>query len=67
MRKNNIGVQLHYFPALLQPYYKNLGFGEGDFVEAEKYAKRSFSLPVYPELKDKDIEITSKLLKNLLN
>ncbi len=67
MRENGIGVQLHYWPVHLQPYYKNLGFGEGDFVEAEKYAKRSFSLPVYPELKDKDIEITSKLLKNLLN
>ncbi|MDA9693774.1 UDP-4-amino-4,6-dideoxy-N-acetyl-beta-L-altrosamine transaminase, partial [Prochlorococcus sp. AH-736-P13] len=37
MRKNNIGVQLHYQPVHLQPYYKKLGFKEGDFPNAEVY------------------------------
>ena len=29
MREHGIGVQLHYIPVHLQPYYRNLGFKEG--------------------------------------
>ena len=35
LRANNIGVQLHYIPVHLQPYYRSLGFSDGDFPEAE--------------------------------
>ncbi len=66
MRKKGIGVQLHYSPVHLQPYYKKLGFKKGDFPEAEDYASRSFSLPLYPELKSSDLKRISSILKNLI-
>ena len=66
IRKVGIGVQLHYSPVHLQPYYKRLGFKKGDFPEAEDYASRSFSLPLYPELTNSEIRRISKELKKLV-
>lgn len=50
MRANGIGVQLHYWPIHLQPFYRKLGFQEGDFPNAETYSTTSFSIPLYPGL-----------------
>ncbi len=66
MRKNGIGVQLHYTPVHLQPYYKKLGFKKGDFPKAEEYASRSFSLPLYPELNNSDLRKIVMILKELI-
>ena len=66
MRKNNIGVQLHYFPVHLQPYYKKLGFKKGDFSAAEEYSDRALTIPLYPELKFSDLKRVSKVLKKLI-
>ena len=48
MRENNIGVQLHYQPIHLNPYYRNLGFKNGDFPNAELYGQNAFSIPLFP-------------------
>ena len=50
LRAAGIGVQLHYSPVHLQPYYRRLGFAEGDFTASEAYASKAFSLPIYPGL-----------------
>ena len=42
LRDNNIGVQIHYSPIHLQPYYKKLGFKEGDFPNSELYEKNAY-------------------------
>ena len=56
MRSIGIGVQLHYSPVHLQPYYRELGFAEGDFPEAEAYANSAISLPLFPGLTQLDQE-----------
>ena len=43
-------MQLHYSPVHLQPYYRALGFAEGQFPEAEAYASSAISLPLFPGL-----------------
>ena len=50
LRNNGIGVQLHYTPVHLQPYYRKIGFNVGDFPNSEDYAINAISLPVYPGL-----------------
>jgi dTDP-4-amino-4,6-dideoxygalactose transaminase len=53
------GIQtgIHYpTPIHLQPAYKELVYGEGDFPEAERLAKRMLSLPMFPELRREQIE-----------
>ena len=62
LRASGIGVQQHYSPIHLQPYYRKLGYGEGMFEHAEVYASRCMSLPLYPGLTDEDqIFVTSNL------
>ena len=50
LRSAGIGVQLHYTPVHLQPYYRTLGFAEDQFPEAEAYADSAISLPLFPGL-----------------
>lgn len=47
---SGIGVNLHYYPIHLQPFYKNLGFVEGDFPEAERYSKEAITLPLHTQI-----------------
>ena len=48
MRDAGIGVQVHYYPIHLQPYYKILGFAKGDFPIFELFSNRSISIPIFP-------------------
>lgn len=50
LRSEGIGVNLHYIPVYLQPYYLELGFKKGYCPEAERYYARAISLPIYPGL-----------------
>lgn len=67
LRDEGIGVNLHYIPIHTQPYYKNLGFNEGNFPNAEQYYKEAISLPIYPTLdkyqQNSVIDCIKKLLK----
>lgn len=62
MRQAGIGVNLHYMPVHLQPYYRALGFREGMFLEAESYGQDAITLPIYPALtKEKQLHIADSL------
>lgn len=50
MRRDGIGVNLHYLPVHLQPYYRALGFAPGQFPEAEAHGREAITLPLYPGL-----------------
>lgn len=54
LRAAGIGVNVHYIPIHLQPYYRDMGFGLGDFPEAENYYSQAISLPMFPALTDAD-------------
>ena len=47
LRENGIGVNVHYIPIHTQPYYKELGFKEGDFPNSEYYYSRALSIPLF--------------------
>ena len=66
MRNQNIGVQVHYTPVHLQPYYRRLGFTHGDFPEAEKYATNALSIPLYPGLTEEEQNRVCEALKIIL-
>ena len=52
LRQRGIGVNVHYMPIHLQPYYRQLGFGPGMFPESEKHGAEVITLPLYPELSE---------------
>jgi UDP-4-amino-4,6-dideoxy-N-acetyl-beta-L-altrosamine transaminase len=54
LRARGIGVNLHYIPVHLQPYYRGMGFGPGDFPAAEDYYARAISIPLHAGMTDED-------------
>jgi UDP-4-amino-4,6-dideoxy-N-acetyl-beta-L-altrosamine transaminase len=50
LRQRGIGVNLHYLPVHLQPYYRRLGFAAGQYAEAEAHGAEAISLPLYSAL-----------------
>jgi perosamine synthetase len=52
-----IGVQVHYMPVHLQPYFRErFGTGAGDFPRAELYYEQALSLPLFPAMDDADVD-----------
>lgn len=57
LKSHRIGTATHYpVPLHLQPAYSRLGYKEGDFPVSEKIMNGIVSLPMFPELKDEEIE-----------
>jgi len=54
LRRRGIGVNLHYIPIYLQPYYRRLGFEPGHCPEAERYHASAISIPLYSAMSDAD-------------
>ncbi|WP_417525553.1 UDP-4-amino-4,6-dideoxy-N-acetyl-beta-L-altrosamine transaminase [Marinovum sp.] len=50
LRNRGIGVNLHYIPVHLQPYYRARGFAPGNFPEAERYYAEAISIPLFPTM-----------------
>ncbi|MDK2125872.1 UDP-4-amino-4,6-dideoxy-N-acetyl-beta-L-altrosamine transaminase [Parachitinimonas caeni] len=66
LRTANVGVNVHYIPVHLQPYYRQLGFRPGDFPVAEGYYQSAISLPLFPGLTDKDQDWVIEALTSIL-
>ena len=54
LRASGIGVNIHYIPVHMHSFYRSMGFKLGDFPESEKYYSEAISLPMYPNLAEKD-------------
>ena len=63
-KKEGLNLQVHYIPVHTQPYYKEQGYNWGDFPNAEIYYKKCISLPLYPDLTNKDLDEIVKRIKN---
>ncbi|WLH11315.1 UDP-4-amino-4,6-dideoxy-N-acetyl-beta-L-altrosamine transaminase [Pseudomonas hefeiensis] len=66
LRAAGIGVNLHYIPVHLQPYYRDQGFATGDFPQAERYYSEAISLPMFPSLSDEQQDYVVEQLRRLL-
>lgn len=67
LRQEGVGVNLHYIPVHMQPYYQQLGFQEGMFPEAEKYYSEAISLPMYQGLSLENQEKVVSVLRKVLS
>jgi dTDP-4-amino-4,6-dideoxygalactose transaminase len=68
LTEKGIGNVIHYpTPIHLQKAYSSLGLGKGSFPVAEKSANELLSLPMFPELKDEEIEYVGKCIKEFFN
>lgn len=65
-RQAGLHLQVHYIPVHTQPYYRALGWREGDFPRAESYYARCLSLPLYPNLSNEDVQEIVKRMKSVI-
>jgi len=66
LRAGGIGVNLHYIPVHLQPYYCAMGFTPGQFPQAEAYYREAISIPLYFGLTDADQDRVVAVLADCL-
>ena len=66
LRQKDIGVNVHYMPVHLQPYYRELGFKAGQYPEAENHGREAITLPLYPALTDQEQDYVIDTLKGIL-
>ncbi len=67
LRGDGIGVQVHYYPVHLQPYYRErLKTKPGLCPKAEAYYAGEISLPVFPGMREADVTRVAKSLATAL-
>ncbi len=62
-----IGINVHYIPVHMQPYYQKFGFKRGDFPVAEDYFSKAISLPIFPDLTYKQQDIVIGTLNRIFD
>jgi dTDP-4-amino-4,6-dideoxygalactose transaminase len=66
LQSKGIGVNVHYIPIHLQPYYRNLGFKQGDFPNAEAFYQNAITIPLFPGLTADDQNKVIMAVKEVL-
>lgn len=66
LRENGIGVNLHYIPVYLQPYFQRMGFDTASFPQAQAYYREAISLPMYSTLTEQQQDAVAVALRNAL-
>jgi perosamine synthetase len=67
LRAENIGVNVHYIPVHLHPYYRNrFGYKGGEFPVAESAFEQLISLPMFHGMTDQDVEDVVRALSKVV-
>jgi len=67
-REEGLGVQVHYIPIHFHPFYrKKFGYKKGDFPITERYYQRTITLPLFPQMRNQEVERVIKTTKKTIN
>ncbi len=67
LKERGIGTGLHFLAAHLLSYYrKTFGYAEGSLPVAEKVGSRILSLPLFPDMKDEDVDDVVRGIESIL-
>lgn len=67
LRNKGVGVNVHYLPVYLQPYYRQLGYQPGLCPNAEAYYRGAITLPLYPKMSDEDVNCVIDTFKQVIS
>lgn len=66
-QEKGVGIAVNYRPIHLLKFYRDeFGYHEGDYPVAEDIGKRTISLPLYPKLKDDEVDYILKTLREII-
>ena len=66
LHERGVGVNVHYIPVYLHPYYqKRFGYKKGLCPVAEEAYEQIFSLPIYPAMTDDDVEKVVSVVREI--
>ena len=67
LRAENIGVNVHYIPVHVHPYYKErFGYRGGEFPAAEAAYESLISLPMFHGISDGDVEDVVRAVEKVI-
>lgn len=67
LQAENIGVNVHYIPVYLHPYYKELGYEKGLCKNAEELYERMITIPLFPKMTCEDVQDVIDGVKKVIN
>lgn len=65
LKEAGIGVQVHYIPVYLHPYYEEMGYKKGICPAAEDFYQREISIPLYPAMDDQAVDTVIETLRRI--
>lgn len=66
LRKEGLGIQVHYIPVYWHPYYKKLGYEKILCSKTENIYQKIISIPLYSKMTDIEIEIVINKIMGLI-
>ncbi len=66
LKNNGVGVNVHYMPIHLHPYYQSLGYEKGICPVSEEIYTKIITLPIFPLLSDDEVKIVADKLIMIL-
>ena len=66
LQEKGIGVNVHYIPIHVHPFYQKMGFKYGDFPVSEKYYEKAITIPLFPSLSADEQYRVVEVLKEVL-
>lgn len=68
LKERDIASAIHYpIPVQLQKSFEYLGYSKDDLPVSRKISSKTLSLPMFPELRDEEINYIAKTVKEFLN
>jgi dTDP-4-amino-4,6-dideoxygalactose transaminase len=65
-QQRNVGLGIHYPAIHLFSLYRRLGYGAGDFPVAERIGEQTLTLPLFPTMRERDVEQVCEVFAELL-
>jgi dTDP-4-amino-4,6-dideoxygalactose transaminase len=66
LNDRGVGVNVHYIPVYLMPYYRSLGYQEGLCPVAEDAYERLITLPLHAGISDEQAEYVAATVREVL-
>ncbi|KKW40704.1 MAG: hypothetical protein UY91_C0036G0003 [Parcubacteria group bacterium GW2011_GWB1_55_9] len=66
LRAAGVGVQVHYLPVYLHPFYRKLGYTKGLCPNAEKFYAGEISIPLFAKITSAQQKFVANALKRIL-